>query len=158
MSGVRKPTTHQVSKAGQHFVAAELHRRGANASVSDERRTTVLATNTERTCSVTILGKTMTTQCVAGINHAGAKAHGADGGKGPFWVLVDLEQSPGPPQFYIVPEWWIENDIYTVHQQLLVEHGGHRARTDESTHHAIEHSRIEQWRDRWDLLGVFADD
>jgi hypothetical protein len=78
--------------------------------------------------------------------------------EGRFWVFVDLEQSPGPPQYYIVPEWWIENDIYTVHQQLLVEHGGHRARTDESTHHAIEHSRIEQWRDRWDLLGVFADD
>jgi len=155
---VRKPTTHQVSKAGQHFVAAELNRRGANASVSDERRTTILATNTERTRSVTILVKTMTTHAWQASITQGRKRSEPTAEEGRFWIFVDLEQSPGQPEYYIVPEWWIENDIYMVHQRLLSEHGGHRAKTDESTHHAIERSRIEEWRDRWDLLGVFTDD
>jgi hypothetical protein len=30
-----------------------------------------------------------------------------------------------------------------------------RARSPGSTHHAIDRRRIEEWRDRWDILGIF---
>lgn len=69
-----------------------------------------------------------------------------------FWVFVDL--IPPEPAFYVVPAWWIENDTYTTHQAYLARHGGRRARTLESTHHGIKTSRVEEWRGRWDLLGL----
>jgi hypothetical protein len=69
-----------------------------------------------------------------------------------FWIFVDM--IPSEPAFHIVPTWWIENDIYSTHRQYLARHGGRRARTLESTHHRITTNRVEQWRDRWDLLGL----
>jgi hypothetical protein len=42
-----------------------------------------------------------------------------------FSVLVDLGATH--PEFYVVPEWWMENDIYEAHQEYLAQHGGHRA-------------------------------
>lgn len=67
-------------------------------------------------------------------------------------MFVDLGKEH--PEFYIVPMWWIENDIFKAHNKYLAEFGGHRAKNDASTHHAIPTSRIAQWRDRWDVLGI----
>jgi hypothetical protein len=36
----------------------------------------------------------------------------------------------------------------------LRRHGGHRAKTASSTHHAIQKGRIADWHGRWDLLGL----
>ncbi len=30
-----------------------------------------------------------------------------------FWILVDLRSEP--PRYFVMPEWWIQNDIYTTH-------------------------------------------
>lgn len=70
-----------------------------------------------------------------------------------FWILVDL--SVDDPEFYVVPEWWMQRDIHDAHADYLASHGGKRAQTQDSTHHAISIARVEQWRDRWDLLGIF---
>lgn len=70
-----------------------------------------------------------------------------------FWVFVDLTLKD--PQFYIVPEWWIINNIHEVYQEYLSRHGGERSRTGDSKHHAIAIERIEQWHNRWNLLGIF---
>lgn len=59
------------------------------------------------------------------------------------------------PVYYLVPGWWMQNDIYTVHEQYLEEHGGQRAKSPDSTHHAIAITRVEKWRERWDVLGIF---
>jgi hypothetical protein len=68
-----------------------------------------------------------------------------------FWVLVDLG---GPaPVAYVVPEWWLVNDIHEVHAGYLARHGGTRPVTRTSTHHAIAPARVRSWRERWDLLG-----
>jgi len=67
-----------------------------------------------------------------------------------FWVLVDLD--PDATKFYIVPEWWIANDIHEKHQVYLDAHGGSRAVNDESNHHRIETERVSQWAGRWDQL------
>jgi hypothetical protein len=71
---------------------------------------------------------------------------------GAFWVLVDL--GTDPVEFYVVPEWWMLDDIHTVHQRYLASHGGTRAHNAASDHHAIGTARVYQWRDRWDLLGL----
>lgn len=70
-----------------------------------------------------------------------------------YWVFVELE-SGGRPGFFIVPDQWMRKDIYEAHRKYLRRHGGVRAVTADSTHHAIEPKRVLQWRDRWDLLGV----
>jgi hypothetical protein len=71
-----------------------------------------------------------------------------------FWVLVDLENEEHPA-CYVVPRWWIENNIWETQQQLLAQHGGHRARNDASTHQIIEVDRVKHWQDRWDVMGIF---
>jgi hypothetical protein len=69
-----------------------------------------------------------------------------------FWIFLDLTASE--PGFYIVPSWWMKNDIHCDHARYLERHGGHRAKTPDSTHHRITTERITKWRDRWDLVGL----
>jgi len=69
-----------------------------------------------------------------------------------FWVFVDLG---GTPRYWIVPDGWIRHDIHEAHQQYLNKHGGHRAQNDASNHHAINESRLENWHNTWDILGIF---
>jgi hypothetical protein len=69
-----------------------------------------------------------------------------------FWLFVDLTADPSA--FYLVPAWWVENDIYEIYQRDLARFGGSRPRSPHSTHHGIKEERIVQWRDRWDILGL----
>ena len=69
-----------------------------------------------------------------------------------FWLFVDLEFDP--PKFYPVPQWWISNDIFEAFQALLKKHGGHRARNDKSTHHAVRLPRIRRWESRWSEMSL----
>jgi hypothetical protein len=68
-------------------------------------------------------------------------------------VFVDLG---GAPRYWIVPDRWIRNDIHEAHQQYLNKHGGHRAENHSSKHHAIDESRLENWQNKWDILGIFG--
>ena len=70
--------------------------------------------------------------------------------RGRFWVFVDVGRPES--EFFVVPEDWMVEDIWQVHQQYLKKHGGQRKVTRKSTHHKIELARIQDWRDRWDLL------
>jgi hypothetical protein len=151
---MRKPTPQQVGRAGEHFVAAELHRRGAFAVTfaGNMPGIDVLATNVDQTRTVAIQVKSKTT----GTWHS-QTTRGRD--RAPlddelrFWIFVDLGESP--PGYYIVPESWIERDIHEEHERFLARHGGARPRTPKSTHHGIAVGRVAQWRDNWDALGVF---
>ncbi|WP_139803720.1 hypothetical protein [Mycobacterium avium] len=58
------------------------------------------------------------------------------------------------PEFYVVPKWWMENDIHEAHSNYLAKSGRHRVKNDASTHHAIPIARIAAWNDRWDVLGI----
>ncbi|HTT52380.1 MAG TPA: hypothetical protein VMH35_13345 [Streptosporangiaceae bacterium] len=70
-----------------------------------------------------------------------------------FWSFVDL--SSEHPAYFIAPRWWIRNDIRRIaapyHARYEQEHGYPR----QSHHHAIPVNRIEQWRERWDILDIF---
>lgn len=71
-----------------------------------------------------------------------------------FWLFVDLTRTP--TDFYVAPEWWVENDIYETYQADLVRFGGSRPHNPKSTHHGMSEERIAQWRGRWDILGLQA--
>jgi hypothetical protein len=72
-----------------------------------------------------------------------------------FWVFVDLGDLDTVPRYWVVPDWWIRNDIYKTHKAYLDRHGGKRARNPESKHHAIDERRLKDWPARWDILGLF---
>ena len=69
-----------------------------------------------------------------------------------FWIFVDLGFDP--PKFYPVPFWWISNDIYRAHEEYLKKHGDHRARNDNSIHHAVQLKRIKSWEGQWQNLSL----
>jgi hypothetical protein len=149
---VIKPIRQQVARAGEHFVAAELHRRGAYAVTfaGNMPRIDILASNAEQTRTVMIEVKTKRSGTWQASTRAGIPRE-AMPEELRFRIFVDLRKSPEePPVYYIVHESWIQNDIHEAHQRYLKKHG--RARS--TTQHAIPRSRIKQWEGRWDLLGV----
>lgn len=154
-----KPDKHQVGRAGEHFVAAELHRRGAYAVTfaGNMPNIDILASNKAQTRTVSIQVKTKTSGSWHSDIRRGEPLE-LDPADQRFWIFVDLRKPPAEPEYYIVPDSWMRNDIYTKHQEMLASHGGTRAKNPDSTHHAIRRSRIEQWRDEWDKLGIFDEE
>jgi hypothetical protein len=150
-----KPNPQQVARAGEHFVAAELHRRGAYAVpfAGNMPEIDILASDVSQSRTVAIQVKT---------KRSGAwqttlrewTSRVPEVAETRFWVFVDLHGSEAQPDYFIVPEKWIQDDIQRAHGEYLKRHGGQRARTPTSKHHAIRPSRIEEWRDRWDLLRI----
>jgi len=70
-----------------------------------------------------------------------------------FWVFVDL--SPEHPEYFVVPRWWIRNNIWEEHTAYLARYERERGYPRKSDHHGIKLDRIEQWRGRWGVLGIF---
>lgn len=156
----QKATPQQVARAGEHFVAAELHRRGAYAATfaGNMPRIDVIASDKEQTKTVSIQVKTKSgrsrgwqTQTTRGHQRSPAPDETR------FWILVDLGEVEDAPSYYVIPEWWMQNDIYEAFKEYKERHGGSRPRTQDSTHHQIDLRRIEHWRDRWDILNIFPD-
>lgn len=150
----RRPNNHQVNRAGRNYVAAELHRRAAEDVVIGQKRSEpdVRASNHDRSRTVEITVKAKTRgDWQPSIDSGHPRQPEEDPTE--FWVLVDLGRQA--PIYFVMPSWWIENNIYEVHQAYLARHGGHRAVTDESKHHGLAQERVEEWRNRWDILGIF---
>jgi hypothetical protein len=154
--GQRKPNPQQVARAGEHYVAAEIHRRGGYASTfaGNMPDIDILACDSERTRVVLVQVKTKgakSKRWQSSIDRGHARSPEPESLR--FWALVDLRSSP--PDVYVIPEWWIENDIYESHRAYLAKRGGRRARNPDSKHHAITVARVAEWRGRWELLGIF---
>ncbi len=156
----RGARNQQVARAGEYFVVAELNKRGAHAVAfaGNMPKIDLMACNQAQDRTVRIQVKTKR----GGRSwHASTKAGhlstppAAGCSETSFWVLVDLGGTEASPRFWIVPEWWMQNDIYTAHQAYLDAHGGKRARTQDSTHHAITEDRVAQWRGTWDVLRLW---
>jgi hypothetical protein len=145
-------TSQQVAKAGQHLVAARLFLAGARAVRFDVHglRTELVVENDAGREVARVKAKT---------KRAGTwqpslteARHPADERGVPrYWVLVDLADAR-EPEFFVVPGPWIQNDIRKTHDAAIARHGGRRERTQNSTHHALAGNRVEQWRERWDLV------
>jgi hypothetical protein len=152
-----KLNNQQVGRVGEHYVAAELRRRGAYAVTfsGNMPEIDILASDVRRTRTVSIQVKTKTAGTWQTSTRRGRPRDEESGGT-EFWIFVDIGKNPDArPTYYIVPAWWMENSIHVEHEAYIARHGGQRARTPTSTHHAIAASRLAQWRDRWDFLGIF---
>jgi hypothetical protein len=147
-----------VGRSGKYFVIAELNKRGAFAVpiAGHIPKLDIIACNRDQNRTVYI-NKVVT-------KRGGKTWHSsiADGesmtpkdDERNFWVFVDLGDKTEYPRYWIVPEWWIKDNIYRTHQEYLNRHGGTRPKNPESEHHSIDESRLAQWRDRWDILGIF---
>lgn len=152
-----KLTNQQVARAGEHLVAAEIHLRGGYAATfaGNMPGVDLLASDAERTRTVHIQVKTrMSGTWHSNIGHA--CPHEVVEDEMTFWVFVDLATEPR--EYFIAPNWWVENAIFEEHQALLARHGGQRPVSPESTHIGIRTALVAEWRDRWDLLGIFPSD
>lgn len=148
---------HQVGRAGEHFVAAELHRRGAYAVTfaGNMPRIDILASSLDQTRTVAIQVKTMRSGAWQTSTKYGVPMPDAPVDDR-FWVLVQLGKTPdATPAYFITPEPWMLNDIYEAHRAYLAKHGGVRPANPSSTHHSIRLPRVAQWEARWDILRIF---
>lgn len=153
---MRGARNQQTARAGEYFVAAELNRRGAyavtfagNMPIID-----VLATDLAQTRTVSIQIKTRRSgSWQTSINEGRECTPNEEETK--FWIFVDIGKIELSPAYYIVPDWWIRNNIYEAHKEYLSRHSGSRPVSSESTHHSIPEKRIRQWKNQWDLLKLF---
>ena len=156
----RGARNQQVGRAGEYFVVAELNKRGAFAVTfaGNMPKIDLMACNQNQSRTVHIQVKT---------KRGGRSWHSSLIGSKPmrrpatpldktdFWVFVDLGELDASPRYWVVPDWWIRNDIYRTHKAYLDSHGGKRALNPDSTHHAIDERRLKDWQGRWDILGIF---
>lgn len=150
-----KLNTQQVARAGEAFVVAEIHRRGgyAAAFAGNMPAIDVVASDVQQARTVYLQVKTKTGRdWQTSIDRGKLRKELQDQSR--FWVLVDLGKDH--PDYYIVPEWWLQNDIYETHEAYLNRQGGHRRHSRDSRHHSISGARVPQWLNRWDVLGIFA--
>ncbi len=157
MKTSRGARNQQTARAGEYFVAAELNRRGAYAVTfaGNMPKIDIVASNVKRTREVTIQVKTRRSGSWHSSIDEGRRRRQPHQDEKGFWVLVDLATDKGPPIYYVVPDWWMRNDIYRAHRAYLRRHGGKRAINPQSKHDSIDIRRIAQWKDRWDLLKLF---
>lgn len=145
------------SQGGQYYVAAELNRKGAYAVsfAGNMPAIDVLASNLDQSRIVTIQVKTKRTGTWHAKSDEGKPFKEPNTHESRFWIFVDIGDYEKYPEFWIVPEWWIKNDIYKTNQAFLKRHGGHRPSGSKSKHHGIDKKRITQWKGKWDILGIF---
>ena len=157
MARRKYPTPQQVGRAGELFVAAELNRRGALATLylTNTPRVDVVATSPDGLRTVHIQVKTKGRGSASwqwNIKKAEAEqqAPGDD-----YMVLVDLD--PPQPAYYVWPLRAVAKTRFENHHTWLKAKGGQRPRTPDSTHTAIRLAEIEAGKDAWHILGVIPD-
>lgn len=67
-------------------------------------------------------------------------------------MFVDLKTHPA--EFYVAPEWWVENTIHERNVWYLAQHGGTRPVTPDSKHGLLLDDQLAEWKGRWDVLGI----
>jgi hypothetical protein len=148
-----KLTNQKVGRAGEFFVAAEIHRRGGYAvtfagNMPGIDMLTGDRDNTRRFDPGQDEGpnsRGWQTSTRQGLSSESENAVSFDGR---FWILVGLR--PAYPGFYVMPELRIRNDIYERHQEYLAAHGGHRRDNSASEHYLITEAAIGACRaDTW---------
>jgi hypothetical protein len=154
----RGVSNQQVGRAGEYFVVAELNKRGAFAVpfAGNMPKIDLIACNHDESRVVYIQVKTKRGGKTWHSSIIGSKPTSPKADEVNFWAFVDLGNLGEHPRFWIVPDWWIKNDIYSAHQAYLQKHGGYRASNPDSTHHAIDEKRLTEWQGRWEILSIFV--
>ncbi len=153
----RGARNQQVGRAGEHFVVAELNKRGAYAVAftGNMPKIDLMACNRDQSRTVHVQVKTRSGGRAWQSSILVGKRMKPPADETVFWAFVDLGGLDAAPRYWIAPDWWIRNDIYKTHKAYLDSHGGKRARNPDSTHHSIDERRLKDWQGRWDILGIF---
>ena len=144
--------TDQVGRAGEYFVAAELNRRGLDAVTftGNMPGIDIVASDWSRTRTIFIQVKTR----VRGNWHTKASDGYKPGKQNFFWAFVHIpEEHLTSPRFWIVPYYWVREDIKKTHDEYMVrwrERNPGKERTVD--HHSIHEKRLQDWAECWDLL------
>ena len=147
----------QVARAGEHFVVAELNKRGVFAVnfAGNMPRIDLIACNRDQSRMVLIQVKSKSGGQRSWQTRIVTKRPKKIPEEIIYWVFIDLGVEDSSPRYWIVSDWWIRNDIYNAHERYKAKHGGQRARNPDSLHHAIEEKRLRKWQSKWEILGIF---
>ena len=150
----RIPSAQQIGRAGELFVAAELNRRGASATLylTNTPRADVVATSSDGRRTVNIQVKTKGPRSRVwqwGLKRAAAERQASDTD---YMILVDLADEQ--PAYYIHRLRDVARDCLARHQAWLAKIGGKRPRNPDSPHTAIGMDMVVSGSGAWELLGV----
>ena len=67
-------------------------------------------------------------------------------------AVVFLDFAGGPPRYYVVQASWLKDDVKQRYRAEL-ERKGERAPIFLSRHYLVQPGHLEQWLDKWDVLG-----
>ena len=144
----------QTARAGEHYVAAELNRRGAYAVTfaGNMPKIDIFACDVDQKRTVRVQVKTRRTGTWHTSNDEGQKLNPRPN-ETKFWIFVDISKMDASPDYYIVPDWWMRNNIQEACDAYIKKKKGKI--TTESKHHSVDVKRIGKWKDRWDILRIF---
>lgn len=153
----RYPTPQQVGRAGKLFVAAELNRRGAFATLylTNTPRVDIVAMSPDGLRTVNISVKTKGPRSKVwqwDLKKARAECQAPEHD---FLVLVDLQ--PATPAYYVMRLRDVAAQVSESHDAWLERIGGQRPRTPDSRHTAIAVKDVEAGKDAWHLLEVLPE-
>ena len=146
--------TQDVSKLATSYVASQLKQMGAIVKKIDniKGRKFIIADNKKNTNEIKIIVRSRRKKNWHSSIDDGRLCKKPEV-ESNYWVFVDFTE-PRSPDYFVIPDWWIRNNIYETYQAYLKRHGGRRRDNPNSRHHAITKESIQQWKDRWDILGI----
>ena len=172
--------TDTIGRAGEHYVAAELNRRGAYASPFSGNLPgiDIVATNYDKTSMVYIQVKTKREESKnwqVGLQTGWAQIspykrcrengkcskkcipdlkEPIPGKPDHYWIFVSLKD--GGQEYYIVPDEEVRSRLVReFHLAYLCKHGGQRpGKKHNSLHHSFQDKHLKEWKDKWDSLGL----
>ena len=153
----RGSRNQQVGRAGELFVAAELNKRGAIATLylTNTPRVDVVATDPDQHSTVSIQVKTKSPRSrVWQANISKLERESKEAAESDFLILVELGDEKEAPTYYVCPLRQFAAQHLKGHRDWLAARGGKRPRSPESPHTSIGMDEVKQWRDRWDLLHI----
>ena len=160
MAKKKYPTPQHVGRAGELFVAAELNRRGAAATLYliNTPRVDVVASSPGQSNTVNIQVKTKGPRSIVwqdDIERIKREARVA--AETDFIVFVDLKSTDSAPDYYVCQMRKFAREHYRRHCEWIKSKGGSRPRNPHSTHTRVTMSQVQGGKDRWDILGVLPE-
>jgi hypothetical protein len=144
---------YQTHSEGVDLVTAELTRRRIAHEPSHKRTVDLHISDQIRGRTVDVMVKMKGRTSSDWQDHIELKPTAEPLRESVFYVFVDRgETGTDQPRFWIVPFAWMRQDVYEDHRRWLDQHGGKRPNNPSAVLHTIGQNRIDQWRDRWDLL------
>ena len=143
-------------RAGEYFVAAEVNRRGAVATVfsGNVPGIDIMAFDGARSREVCIQVKTKTDSRFVWHMQVPDERVPEPKDEREFYVFVDLGTGGNALSgYWIAPRSWVENMIY-YHKPAWLKKRGSSARNIDSKHSGIKTEQLEKWRERWDTLRI----